>query len=382
MLAILLILTLTIPTFNASTNSNKLKELTKEQQKLKDEIEKKAQDISDAQIEIESLNATMESNQAEINQLNSQITAKQKELNDQMSDFKSTLEVMQRLENSNALVSYVANDNNDNFLLKFKNIMMLSKTMDTNIQDVTADIDSINQALDVSESYKAQNKSNQAKAQALVTEQQNTEAQLREQLNDVDGDVAAVTEQISLEEAAKLQKQQQAKIEKEAKKAIADANKDAGNNSAETKTNEQPAIATTPEEEPKVEEEKTTPEKEPEVEEVEPEEPEPSSSQYPSDGNVSAYKNQLLGAAGISSSDLKYVDYIISKESSWNYLISNQYSGAYGLCQALPGSKMASSGGDWATNPETQMKWCNTYAVSRYGSWQGAYNFWLKNNWW
>lgn len=96
----------------------------------------------------------------------------------------------------------------------------------------------------------------------------------------------------------------------------------------------------------------------------------------------SSNKDAIMSAAGISSSDYQYVDYIISKESGWNSTAANPMSSAYGLCQSLPGSKMASAGSDWATNPVTQMKWCNGYATSRYGSWAGAYNFWITNHWW
>ncbi|WOO86598.1 hypothetical protein RZE82_05650 [Mollicutes bacterium LVI A0039] len=93
-------------------------------------------------------------------------------------------------------------------------------------------------------------------------------------------------------------------------------------------------------------------------------------------------KEAIMSAAGISSSDYQYVDYIITKESGWNATADNPISDAYGLCQSLPGSKMASAGSDWATNPVTQMKWCNSYATSRYGSWANAYSFWISNHWW
>lgn len=89
-----------------------------------------------------------------------------------------------------------------------------------------------------------------------------------------------------------------------------------------------------------------------------------------------------MAAAGISSSDYGYVNFIIEHESHWNPLSKNRSSGATGLCQALPGSKMASAGADWETNPITQLRWCNGYAVGRYGSWGGAYEFWMKHHWW
>jgi hypothetical protein len=99
--------------------------------------------------------------------------------------------------------------------------------------------------------------------------------------------------------------------------------------------------------------------------------------------NVSAQAKELMAQAGISASDYTYAYFIIDKESHWRPGVSNYNgSGAYGLCQALPGSKMASAGADWRTNPVTQLKWCSGYANSRYGSWKGAYEYWMKKHWW
>ena len=89
-----------------------------------------------------------------------------------------------------------------------------------------------------------------------------------------------------------------------------------------------------------------------------------------------------MAAAGISPSDYGYVNYIITRESHWNPLAVNRSSGATGVCQALPGKKMASAGSDWATNPITQLKWCDGYAKGRYGSWEKAYQVWTKQHWW
>lgn len=88
-----------------------------------------------------------------------------------------------------------------------------------------------------------------------------------------------------------------------------------------------------------------------------------------------------MALAGIAASDYDAADYVISRESNWNPTARNA-SGAYGLCQALPGSKMASSGSDWSTNPVTQLKWCNGYAKSRYGGWQAAKSFWISHHYW
>ncbi|MFD7873982.1 aggregation-promoting factor C-terminal-like domain-containing protein, partial [Streptomyces adustus] len=54
---------------------------------------------------------------------------------------------------------------------------------------------------------------------------------------------------------------------------------------------------------------------------------------------------------------------------------------AYGLVQALPGSKMATAGADWKTNPATQIKWGLDYMNSRYGSPAQAWNFWQTHHW-
>ncbi len=98
--------------------------------------------------------------------------------------------------------------------------------------------------------------------------------------------------------------------------------------------------------------------------------------------SIPSDKTAAMNAAGIHPNDHAYVNYIVSRESRWNVVAQNASSGAYGLCQALPGSKMASAGSDWQTNAVTQLKWCNSYALGRYGSWAAAYNFWTEKHWW
>lgn len=82
-----------------------------------------------------------------------------------------------------------------------------------------------------------------------------------------------------------------------------------------------------------------------------------------------------MSAAGIPAKDQGIANAIISQESGWQVTITNKSSGAYGIPQALPGSKMASAGADWQTNPITQLKWMNSYVIGRYKSWQAAYEF-------
>ncbi|MBD0837333.1 transglycosylase SLT domain-containing protein [Streptomyces sp. TRM68416] len=72
---------------------------------------------------------------------------------------------------------------------------------------------------------------------------------------------------------------------------------------------------------------------------------------------------------------------IVDHESDWNVNATNASSGAYGLVQALPGSKMASAGSDWQTNAATQIEWGLDYMKDRYGSACGAWNFWQSNGW-
>lgn len=70
------------------------------------------------------------------------------------------------------------------------------------------------------------------------------------------------------------------------------------------------------------------------------------------------------------------------KESGWNHTTSNyQGSGAYGIPQALPGSKMASHGADWATNPRTQIWWGMDYIAGRYGTPCGAWEHSERVGW-
>jgi murein DD-endopeptidase MepM/ murein hydrolase activator NlpD len=72
---------------------------------------------------------------------------------------------------------------------------------------------------------------------------------------------------------------------------------------------------------------------------------------------------------------------IIIRESMWDIDATNPSSGAYGIPQALPGSKMASAGSDWRTNPATQIIWAVGYMEDRYGSPCAAWTFKRANGW-
>jgi hypothetical protein len=69
------------------------------------------------------------------------------------------------------------------------------------------------------------------------------------------------------------------------------------------------------------------------------------------------------------------------RESHWNHKAHNRSSGAHGIPQALPGSKMRSAGADWRTNPVTQIKWGLSYIHARYGNPCGALRHMNSHGW-
>ncbi|AIS00283.1 transglycosylase SLT domain-containing protein [Streptomyces glaucescens] len=90
---------------------------------------------------------------------------------------------------------------------------------------------------------------------------------------------------------------------------------------------------------------------------------------------------QSMAAQMVPGDQFQCFSNIVDHESDWNYRAVNPSSGAYGLFQALPGTKMASAGADWQTNPATQIKWGLNYMNERYGSPCGAWSFWQANHW-
>jgi hypothetical protein len=74
------------------------------------------------------------------------------------------------------------------------------------------------------------------------------------------------------------------------------------------------------------------------------------------------------------SKQFKYLSWLWQRESGWNRYAYNPYSGAYGIPQALPGSKMASAGPNWRSNASTQIRWGLRYIRARYGSPHRAWN--------
>ncbi|WP_432028930.1 transglycosylase SLT domain-containing protein [Streptomyces sp. 1222.5] len=105
------------------------------------------------------------------------------------------------------------------------------------------------------------------------------------------------------------------------------------------------------------------------------------SSSFPTQSSYTVAQIQAMARQMVGGGQFQCFSNIVDHESSWNYKAVNASSGAYGLFQALPGSKMSSVGADWQTNPATQIKWGLNYMNSRYGSPCQAWSFWQANHW-
>lgn len=89
----------------------------------------------------------------------------------------------------------------------------------------------------------------------------------------------------------------------------------------------------------------------------------------------------LLPEFGFGPEQFQCLDPLWMGESGWRVNADNPHSSAYGIPQALPGSKMSSEGADWATNPVTQIRWGLGYIADRYGTPCGAWSFKQGHGW-
>ncbi len=94
-----------------------------------------------------------------------------------------------------------------------------------------------------------------------------------------------------------------------------------------------------------------------------------------------AYAAEKCNAYGWSQSDFNCLVSLWNRESGWNPGAYNSRSGAYGIPQALPGSKMASAGSDYLTNYKTQINWGLSYIKSRYGNPTNAWSHSQRKGW-
>jgi hypothetical protein len=109
--------------------------------------------------------------------------------------------------------------------------------------------------------------------------------------------------------------------------------------------------------------------------------PAPSPAAPAPSGSPQQIAMGMLGSYGWSSSQFSCLDSLWNEESGWNVYASNPTSGAYGIPQALPGSKMASAGADWQTDAATQIRWGLGYIQSTYGSPCGAWAHEQADGW-
>lgn len=106
-----------------------------------------------------------------------------------------------------------------------------------------------------------------------------------------------------------------------------------------------------------------------------------SGSEDLSDADPKTLAKALMPQYGLLSSQFECLDNIWEQESHWNVHADNPHSSAYGIPQALPGSKMSSAGPDWANSAETQIRWGLGYIKARYGSACSAWAFKAHHGW-
>lgn len=310
-------------TFNIPFLARSVNELTKEQEKVKAEIDEVTDKIMDFEDDINSIQDKIDKNDEKISKLEDEQKKNEKNIESSRTGLDSSLEMMQKMHNTNMLATYFYDENelDNNYFLKLENINTLFDSVSGDMAKFIKKVDAIETDIQKINKLRDDNQTKLDKLNSTKKEQEDLEVSLKKELAKIEDKIGEA--QITTTTTA-----------------IAPTD----SSSSKSGTSD-------------------------------------SSSKTPSTPANSSH-SQLMAAAGISSSDYTYVNYIVSKESGWNYTAQNSMSGAYGLCQALPGAKMASAGGDWGTNPVTQLKWCNSYAVGRYGSWGSAYNFWISNHWW
>ena len=98
-------------------------------------------------------------------------------------------------------------------------------------------------------------------------------------------------------------------------------------------------------------------------------------------GSPQQIAEQMLSQFGWSSGQFSCLQPLWAQESGWNIYASNPSSGAYGIPQALPGSKMSSAGPDWQGNAATQIRWGLTYIQGTYGSPCAAWSHEQADGW-
>jgi hypothetical protein len=107
----------------------------------------------------------------------------------------------------------------------------------------------------------------------------------------------------------------------------------------------------------------------------------PAAAAAPASGTPQHIAVAMLGSFGWPRAQFGCLQSLWNAESGWDPHASNPSSGAYGIPQALPGSKMATAGPDWQTNPATQIRWGLGYIRQLYGSPCGAWSHEQADGW-
>jgi hypothetical protein len=92
-------------------------------------------------------------------------------------------------------------------------------------------------------------------------------------------------------------------------------------------------------------------------------------------------RSMMTERYGWGSGEFSCLDTLWEHESSWDPHAENPSSGAYGIPQALPGSKMSAYGADWQSSPVTQIEWGLAYIRQSYASPCGAWSVWQSKGW-
>ncbi len=92
-------------------------------------------------------------------------------------------------------------------------------------------------------------------------------------------------------------------------------------------------------------------------------------------------RSMMAERYGWGAGEFSCLDTLWEHESGWDPRAANPSSGAYGIPQALPGSKMGTAGSDWQTNPATQISWGLAYIESSYSTPCGAWSAWQSKGW-
>jgi hypothetical protein len=101
----------------------------------------------------------------------------------------------------------------------------------------------------------------------------------------------------------------------------------------------------------------------------------------PEEGSVQAYALDYISKRDWGMDQFSCLVNLWNRESNWRHLAKNPSSGAYGIPQSLPGSKMATEAADWMTNPETQIRWGVKYIAARYKLPCNAWAHSEEHNW-